>query len=66
MQITYIRATTPLMESLAKQATVGKMATRNVVTGLNGNRIRFDRATIGLFGKILERSDSQMKEKKTK
>jgi hypothetical protein len=54
------------MESSAKQATVGKMATRNVVTGLNGNRIPFDRATIGLFGKILERSDSQMKEKKEK
>ena len=54
------------MESSAKQATVGKMATRNVVNGLNGNRIPFDRATIGLFGKILERSDSQMKEKKEK
>jgi hypothetical protein len=54
------------MESSAKQAAVGKMATRIVVTGLNGNRIPFDRATIGLFGKILERSDSQMKEKKEK
>jgi len=54
------------MEISAKQATVGKMATRIVVTGLNGNEIPFDRATIGLFGEIIERSDSQMKEKKEK
>jgi len=54
------------MESSAKQAAVGKMAPRIVVTGLNVNRIPFDRATIGLFAKILERSDSQMKEKKEK
>ena len=54
------------MVSSAKQATVGKMATRIVVTGLNGNTIFFDRATIGLFGKIIERADSQMKKKKEK
>jgi hypothetical protein len=45
------------MVSPAIQAKVGKMATLIVVTGLNGNRILFDRATIGLFGKIIERSD---------
>lgn len=55
-----------LMESSAKQATLGKMAIGIVVTGLNGNRISFDRATIGHFGKIIERLDSQTKEKREK
>jgi len=48
------------MESSAKQAKFGKMGTGIVVAGLNGNRIPFDRATIGLFGKTIERSDTQM------
>jgi uncharacterized RDD family membrane protein YckC len=42
-----------LMESSAKQATVGKMALGLVVTDLNGNRITFARATGRYFGKAL-------------
>ncbi|HEY5614918.1 MAG TPA: RDD family protein [Bacteroidota bacterium] len=42
-----------LMESSAKQATLGKMALSIVVTDMNGNRISFGRATGRYFGKIL-------------
>jgi uncharacterized RDD family membrane protein YckC len=42
-----------LMESSAKQATVGKMALGIVVTDLEGGRIGFGRATGRYFGKIL-------------
>ena len=55
-----------LMESSAKQATLGKMAIGIVVTGLNGNRISFDRTTIRHFGKIIKRLDRETKEKRGK
>lgn len=42
-----------LMESSAKQATLGKMALSIIVTDLNGNRLSFGRATGRYFGKIL-------------
>jgi uncharacterized RDD family membrane protein YckC len=42
-----------LMESSAKQATVGKMAVGMHVTDLNGNRISFARATGRYFAKYL-------------
>lgn len=42
-----------LMETSAKQATLGKMALGLVVTDLNGNRLTFGRATGRYFGKIL-------------
>ncbi|MEX0602378.1 MAG: RDD family protein [Bacteroidota bacterium] len=42
-----------LMESSAKQGTLGKMALSIVVTDLNGNRLTFGRATGRYFGKIL-------------
>ncbi|MGH2683447.1 MAG: RDD family protein [Actinomycetota bacterium] len=42
-----------LMESSARQATVGKMALGIVVTDLDGNRIGFGRATGRYFAKIL-------------
>ena len=42
-----------LMESSAKQATVGKMALGIVVTDLEGRRIGFGRATGRYFAKIL-------------
>jgi len=54
----------PLMESSAKQATLAKMAIGIVVTSLNGNRISFDRATIRHFGKIIQKLDREMKEKR--
>ncbi len=42
-----------LMESSAKQATLGKMALGIRVTDLDGNRIRFGKATGRHFAKIL-------------
>jgi uncharacterized RDD family membrane protein YckC len=42
-----------LMESSAKQGTLGKMAVGIKVTDLNGNRISFGRATGRFFSKIL-------------
>jgi uncharacterized RDD family membrane protein YckC len=42
-----------LMESSARQATVGKMALGIVVTDLEGNRIGFGRATGRFFAKYL-------------
>jgi uncharacterized RDD family membrane protein YckC len=42
-----------LMESSAKQATVGKMALGIIVTDLDGRRIGFGRATGRYFAKIL-------------
>jgi uncharacterized RDD family membrane protein YckC len=42
-----------LMESSAKQGTIGKMALGIKVTDLNGNRISFGRATGRFFGKII-------------
>jgi len=42
-----------LMESSAKQATLGKMAVGIRVTDMNGNRISFMRASGRYFGKIL-------------
>lgn len=42
-----------LMESSAKQATLGRMALGIRVTDLNGNRIGFGRATGRYFAKIL-------------
>lgn len=42
-----------LMESSAKQATLGKMALGIVVTDLNGQRISFGRATGRYFGQIV-------------
>jgi uncharacterized RDD family membrane protein YckC len=42
-----------LMESSAKQATLGKMAIGAYVTDLEGNRITFGRATGRYFGKIV-------------
>ena len=42
-----------LMESSAKQATLGKMALGIKVTDLNGERIGFGRATGRYFGKII-------------
>ena len=42
-----------LMESSAKQATLGKMAVGIRVTDMNGGRISFMRATGRYFGKIL-------------
>jgi len=42
-----------LMESSAKQATLGKMALSIIVTDLNGNRLSFGRATGRYFGKII-------------
>ena len=42
-----------LMESSAKQATLGKMALGIVVTDMDGRRITFARATGRYFGKIL-------------
>ncbi len=44
-----------LMESSAKQATLGKMALRIVVTDANGQRISFGRATGRHFAKIISR-----------
>lgn len=42
-----------LMESSAKQATVGKMALSIIVTDVNGNRLTFGRASGRYFGKII-------------
>lgn len=42
-----------LMESSAKQATLGKMAMSIYVTDLNGNKLTFGKATVRHFGKIL-------------
>lgn len=42
-----------LMESSAKQATLGKMALGIKVTDMTGNRISFGRATGRYFGKII-------------
>lgn len=42
-----------LMESSAKQATLGKMALGIMVTDLNGGRISFGRATGRYFGQIV-------------
>jgi uncharacterized RDD family membrane protein YckC len=42
-----------LMESSAKQATVGKMALKLKVTDMDGNRIGFGQATGRYFGKII-------------
>jgi uncharacterized RDD family membrane protein YckC len=42
-----------LMESSAKQGTLGKMALGIIVTDMNGNRLSFGRATGRYFGKIL-------------
>lgn len=42
-----------LMESSARQATVGKMALGIVVTDRNGRRVSFGRATGRYFGKIV-------------
>ena len=42
------------MESTTIHATLEKMTIGTGVTGLHGNRISFDRATIGFFGKIIE------------
>ncbi len=42
-----------LMESSARQATVGKMALGIVVTDMEGNRIGFGRATGRYFAKII-------------
>ncbi len=42
-----------LMESSAKQATLGKMALGIIVTDLEGRRISFGRATGRYFGKII-------------
>ncbi len=42
-----------LMESSAKQATLGKMALGIIVTDVNGNRLSFGRATGRYFGKII-------------
>ena len=42
-----------LMESSAKQATLGKMALGIIVTDVSGNRLTFGRATGRYFGKIL-------------
>ncbi len=42
-----------LMESSAKQATLGKMALNIKVTDMSGNRISFARATGRYFGKII-------------
>jgi uncharacterized RDD family membrane protein YckC len=42
-----------LMESSAYQATIGKQALKLKVTGLNGERITFGRASIRYFAKIL-------------
>jgi uncharacterized RDD family membrane protein YckC len=42
-----------LMESSRKQATLGKLALRIIVTDLSGNRISFGRATGRYFGKIV-------------
>ncbi|MCF3111849.1 RDD family protein [Niabella sp. CC-SYL272] len=42
-----------LMESSAKQATLGKMALGLKVTGMNGQRISFLNATGRYFGKII-------------
>ncbi len=44
-----------LMESSAKQATLGKIALRIVVTDANGQRISFGRATGRHFAKIVSR-----------
>lgn len=42
-----------LMESSAKQATVGKMALKLKVTDMDGNRIGFGQATGRFFGKFV-------------
>jgi uncharacterized RDD family membrane protein YckC len=42
-----------LMESSAKQATLGKMALGIIVTDANGNRLSFGRATGRYFAKII-------------
>lgn len=42
-----------LMESSARQATLGKMVLGIKVTGLNGERVSFGKATGRYFGKIL-------------
>jgi uncharacterized RDD family membrane protein YckC len=42
-----------LMESSAKQATLGKLALGLRVTDMNGNRITFGRATGRYFGKLV-------------
>ncbi|RLC93373.1 MAG: hypothetical protein DRI39_05870 [Chloroflexi bacterium] len=41
------------MESSSKQATLGKMAVSIVVTGAEGNRVSFARATGRYFGKFI-------------
>jgi len=42
-----------VMESSSKQATLGKMALRIIVTDLDGRRISFGRATVRYFGRIV-------------
>jgi uncharacterized RDD family membrane protein YckC len=42
-----------LMQSSAKQATLGKMAVGAIVTDLQGNRITFARATARYFSKMI-------------
>ena len=42
-----------LLQSSAKQATVGKMALNLIVTDLNGDRLTFARASLRYFSKIL-------------
>jgi len=42
-----------LLESSTKQATIGKMAVRIIVTDLNGRRIRFGRANGRYWGKVI-------------
>lgn len=42
-----------ILESSAKQATLGKMAVGVVVTDLNGNRLTFGKATARYFAKYL-------------
>lgn len=42
-----------LMESSAKQATIGKILLKIRVTDLNGQRISFGRATVRHFSKII-------------
>jgi uncharacterized RDD family membrane protein YckC len=42
-----------LMESSAKQATLGKMATNIIVTDMHGDRLTFGKATGRYFGKLI-------------
>jgi uncharacterized RDD family membrane protein YckC len=42
-----------VMESSEKQATLGKIALKSIVTDINGNKISFERATGRYFAKII-------------